>query len=178
MSHSHRGSLLIGTSIMCICASFCATNRLSTGSLSSLVRNGRACHSNKLKWMPQHSLIYLNWMKQVAWMWKTNEKAFGQKASYTDTCLAKAFNDPNLYRALMFQSQIPRSFLVMSFQIIGLSQRFCITFYNMLIIYGKELLATQITPLARCYPCLVHNCLITTPIATLHTREPSPPSAG
>ena len=62
VSHSHRGSLLIGTSIMCIWASFCATNRLSTGSLSSLVSNGRACHNNKLKWMLQNSLIH-----QIGW---------------------------------------------------------------------------------------------------------------
>jgi hypothetical protein len=49
VSQSHLGSLLIGTSIMWICASFCATSWLSTGSLSSFVLSGRACDKNTEK---------------------------------------------------------------------------------------------------------------------------------
>jgi hypothetical protein len=70
---------------------------------------------------------------------KNNLQTFGHKALYTDTCIETAFNEPNLYRAFVFQFQIPCSLLVMSLPIIDLNQRFCITFYNMLIIYGKEL---------------------------------------
>jgi hypothetical protein len=68
VSHSHLGSLLIGTSIMWICASFSATNWLSTGSLSSFVLNGRACHKNTLK-----ALTTFHW---VAWMWETSVSKF------------------------------------------------------------------------------------------------------
>jgi len=90
---------------------------------------------------------------------KTNVKTFGQKASYTDSCLATAFNDPNLHTAFTFQSQIPHSFQVMSCQIIGLSQMFCITLYNMLIICGHELLTIQ-SLFSWMLPLLVvHDCL-------------------
>lgn len=72
--------------------------------------------------------------------------------------------------------QIPHSFWVRSFQIIGWSQKCCLTFYN--IIYGKELLTTQSLPSWMLPLSVVHGCLITTSIATFHTGQPSPPSAG